>query len=76
MNKIQQSIKHIEQVHASIYTKTFNKELLAGKRSILKINLKEIEKNKSEIKHIQKENRKLRAEIRAYERVTEEAKRQ
>lgn len=70
MNKIQKSVQHIEQVHKSIYTKTFNKDLMAGKKSILKLNLKQIAEKEKEVKNLKKENNQLRAEIRAYERIT------
>ena len=73
MNKIQKSVQHIEQVHASIYTKTFNKDLMAGKKSILKMNLKSISEKEKEIKKLKRENEQLRAEIKAYEKITEQA---
>ncbi len=69
MNQIEKSIHHIENIHSGIYTKTFNKELLAGKKSLLRINKKEFEDIRKERKTLMKERIKLLAEIRAYEKI-------
>lgn len=71
MNKIQKAVHHIETVQSGLYTKTFNKELMAGKKALLRIGLKGIKDLQSEIKTIRKENKQLRAEIKAYERITQ-----
>jgi hypothetical protein len=69
MKNIEKKVKHIEQVHASIYSKTFNRDLLAGKKSLLRINKKQIEKIDKERKELIKERADLLEEARAYERI-------
>lgn len=72
MNKIQESVQHIEKIHANLYSKTTNKSLLAGKKSMLRLNQKEIKELETKIKSIRKENNKLRSEIAAYIRITKD----
>ena len=70
MNKIESAVQHIEKIHKGIYSVTFNKSLLSGKKSLLRIKLKHIESLEKEIKQEKKGLALLRAEIRAYERIT------
>ena len=72
MNEIQKSVNHIEKVHSGLYSKTFNRELLAGKKALLRINLKDISELEEQIKAKRKENKKLRSEIWAYLRITKD----